>query len=75
MPGTGDGLHSIVSGKDTDAKSSVVLIELKQWSEAKITGKDAVVITWEGGALREKNTPATRPGLTRHYLRILSRIK
>ena len=39
-------------------KNNVVIVELKQWSDAKLSDKDAIVKTFLGGAEREVNHPS-----------------
>jgi len=45
IPQTGKRIDFIVSGKNEDARDVAVLIELKQWQEAKLTKKDGIVST------------------------------
>jgi len=46
IPQTGKRIDFIVSGKNEDARDVAVLIELKQWQEAKLTKKDGIVSTY-----------------------------
>lgn len=46
IPLTSKRIDFIVSGLDEDQKEQVIIIELKQWSSAELTSKDAVVETW-----------------------------
>ncbi|MFV8249867.1 DNA/RNA helicase domain-containing protein [Bdellovibrio bacteriovorus] len=45
IPNSGKRIDFIISGKDKDEKESVVIIELKQWQEAKKTDKPSIVTT------------------------------
>lgn len=58
IPLTSKRVDFILSGKDADNLETAVIVELKQWSDVKITTKDAVVITWLGGYEREVSHPA-----------------
>ncbi len=53
VPQTSKRVDFIVSGYDEVNKPHVVIIELKQWEKLdKVEGKDALVETYTGGALR-----------------------
>jgi DUF2075 family protein len=58
IPQTGKRIDFIISGQDQNNKDSVLLIELKQWSEAKLTNKDSIVETYVGGRLGEHTHPS-----------------
>src|SRR6056297_783168 len=58
IPQTSKRVDFILSGFDEGGHSSVVIVELKQWSEAGITEKDAIVETRLGGAWRETTHPS-----------------
>src|SRR5687767_8346204 len=45
IPRTNNRIDFIVSGQNNIHDEYVVVVELKQWSEVKLTDKDAVVIT------------------------------
>ncbi len=45
IPQSSKRIDFILTGLDKDNKESAILIELKQWQEAKITDKDAVIST------------------------------
>jgi DUF2075 family protein len=45
IPQTGKRIDFILSGQDARRKDQVILIELKQWSEAQLTDKDGLVKT------------------------------
>lgn len=58
IPQTGKRIDFIISGQSEENKDSVILIELKQWSEAKLTSKDSIVETFVGGRLGEHTHPS-----------------
>ncbi len=58
IPQTGKRIDFIISGQNEDSKDSVILIELKQWSEAKLTSKDSIVETFVGGRIGEHTHPS-----------------
>jgi DUF2075 family protein len=58
IPQTGKRIDFIISGQDENNKDSVLLIELKQWSEAKLTNKDSIVETYVGGRVGEHTHPS-----------------
>lgn len=58
IPQTGKRIDFIISGQDENNKDSVLLIELKQWSEAKLTNKDSIVETYVGGRIGEHTHPS-----------------
>ena len=58
IPQTGKRIDFIISGQNEDSKDSVILIELKQWSEAKLTIKDSIVETFVGGRIGEHTHPS-----------------
>ena len=59
IPTTSKRIDFILTGENRFRDDSVVIIELKQWSEAqKVDGKDGVVKTILGGGLRETTHPS-----------------
>lgn len=58
IPRTGNRIDLIVSGQDENRNDKVVIIELKQWSDAELTSKDGVIKTILGGGLRETTHPS-----------------
>jgi len=59
IPTTSKRIDFILTGENQFMDDSVVIIELKQWSEAqKVDGKDGVVKTVLGGGLRETTHPS-----------------
>lgn len=45
IPQSSKRIDFIITGLDAEEKESAILIELKQWKEAKLTDKDAIVST------------------------------
>lgn len=58
IPQTGKRIDFIISGQNENNKDAVILIELKQWSEAKRTFKDSIVETYVGGRVGEHTHPS-----------------
>ena len=59
IPTTSKRIDFILTGENQFKDDSVVIIELKQWSEAnKVGGKDGIVRTILGGGLRETTHPS-----------------
>jgi DUF2075 family protein len=58
IPLTSKRVDFILSGQNVDKQETAVIVELKQWSEVKVTAKDAVVLTWLGGHEIETSHPA-----------------
>lgn len=58
IPQTAKRIDIILTGLNENNKSAAVIVELKQWSDAKLTGKDAIVKTYLGGGEREVNHPS-----------------
>ena len=58
IPQTAKRIDVVVSGQDEHHREAAIIIELKQWEAAKKTGKDAIVSTFLGGAVRETEHPS-----------------
>lgn len=58
IPQTSKRIDFIMTGTDANDKDMAVLVELKQWSEAELTDKDAIVSTFVGGGKREVSHPS-----------------
>ena len=58
IPQTGKRIDFIISGQSDKQTDSVILIELKQWSEARLTSKDSIVETYVGGRIGEHTHPS-----------------
>ncbi|MEN1600048.1 hypothetical protein AAIG97_34480, partial [Pseudomonas aeruginosa] len=53
IPQTSKRIDITLTGRDESGAKNAVLVELKQWSKASATGKDAIVRTALGNGLRE----------------------
>lgn len=59
IPNTSKRVDFIITGKDGEYKNTAIIVELKQWTEAKLVeGKDGIVQTYTGHALREVAHPS-----------------
>lgn len=59
IPHTSNRIDFLLSGYDKNKKNSIIIIELKQWTHADaVLGKDGVVSTVTGRALREVTHPS-----------------
>ena len=59
IPNTSKRVDFIITGKNEQLKNTGIIIELKQWTEANIvSGKDGIVQTFTGYALREVTHPS-----------------
>ncbi len=58
IPQSSKRIDFLLTGRDAQDRDTAVIVELKQWSEALPTGKDAVVATFLGGAVREVLHPS-----------------
>jgi len=58
IPQTSKRIDIILTGINEHKKSTAVIVELKQWSDAQLTDKDAIVKTYVGGGEREVNHPS-----------------
>lgn len=59
IPQTSKRVDFLISGYDQENKSNVVIIELKQWDKIdSVEGKDALVETYTGNALRQVVHPS-----------------
>jgi uncharacterized protein len=58
VPLTSKRVDFILTGRDEQDCDTAIIVELKQWSDAKLTSKDAIVETWLGGAFREVAHPS-----------------
>ncbi len=59
IPTTSKRIDFILSGRDKLNNDSVIIIELKQWEKVEcVIGKDAIVKTYTGGAIREVTHPS-----------------
>ena len=58
IPLTSKRIDFILTGKNADRQDTAVIVELKQWSSAKLTAKDGIVNTFLGGGERETSHPS-----------------
>ncbi len=59
IPNTSKRIDFMISGKDGELKNTAIIVELKQWTEVDIvSGKDGIVATYTGHALREVAHPS-----------------
>lgn len=58
IPQTSNRIDFILTGKGENGKDYAVIVELKQWSEATLSDKDAVVSSFVGGRVRECTHPS-----------------
>lgn len=58
IPLTNRRVDFILTGKDAARNDTAIIVELKQWSEAEVTDKDAIVRTFLNGSIREVNHPS-----------------
>jgi hypothetical protein len=60
VPQTAKRIDFILTCKDGDRRDTAVIVELKQWTEAKETDRDGIVETFVGGGLHEVPHPSYR---------------
>jgi uncharacterized protein len=58
IPQTSKRIDMILTGLNEYNRSSAVIVELKQWSDARLTDKDAIVESFVGGSMRELTHPS-----------------
>lgn len=59
IPQTSKRVDFLISGYDKDEKGNVVIVELKQWDKIEaVKGKDALVETYTGNAMRQVVHPS-----------------
>ncbi|MES9827410.1 MAG: DNA/RNA helicase domain-containing protein [Candidatus Thiodiazotropha sp.] len=58
IPQTSNRIDFILTGKDRHKTDTVIIVELKQWTDVKRTGKDAIVETCLGKGRHEVNHPS-----------------
>lgn len=58
IPRSSKRVDFILSGRDEHGNENVVLVELKQWSQAEHTEMDGIVRTWFKGNLTETSHPS-----------------
>lgn len=58
IPQTSKRIDMILTGMDAERRKTAVIVELKQWTDAETTDKDAIVSTFLGGTVREVSHPS-----------------
>jgi uncharacterized protein len=59
IPSTSKRIDFLISGKDSNNISGIIIIELKQWDSCNIVDeKDGIVKTYVGGGIREVEHPS-----------------
>lgn len=58
IPQTGKRIDFIITGQNSNNTDCAILVELKQWSEARLTTKDSIVETYVGGRMGEHTHPS-----------------
>lgn len=58
IPQTSNRIDFILTGRDQNKTDTAIIVELKQWSDARQTDKDAIVETYLGKGVREVNHPS-----------------
>lgn len=58
IPLTNNRIDFILTGKDENKKDTAIIVELKQWTEAKVTEKDGLVSTYLRKGERETPHPS-----------------
>ena len=54
LPQSSKRIDFVITGEDADARSKVVIVELKQWSESRRSEKDAIIWARRGGSAGER---------------------
>lgn len=57
LPRTSKRIDFVITGEDASARSKVVIVELKQWSESRRSEKDGIVWARRGGQTAEREGP------------------
>jgi|SRR6476661_134496 len=58
LPYSGLRIDFVLTGQDDAGTDKAIIIELKQWSEAKATDEDGIVATFIGRGIQEVNHPS-----------------
>jgi hypothetical protein len=58
VPPTAKRIDFVLTGRSAENRQTAIIIELKQWTEAGLTPKDAIVKTFLGGAEVETQHPS-----------------
>jgi DUF2075 family protein/DNA replication protein DnaC len=57
LPQTAKRIDFVITGEDAAARSKVIIVELKQWSESRRSEKDGIVWARRGGHAGEREGP------------------
>lgn len=57
LPQTSKRIDFVITGEDASARSKVIIVELKQWSESRVSEKDGIVWARRGGRTGEREGP------------------
>ena len=57
LPQSSKRIDFVITGEDAHARTKVVIVELKQWSESRRSEKDAIVWARRGGARANARAP------------------
>lgn len=57
LPQSAKRIDFVIAGEDDQARSAVIIVELKQWSESRRSEKDAIVWARRGGRTGEREGP------------------
>lgn len=57
LPQSSKRIDFVIAGEDEQARSAVIIIELKQWSESRRSEKDAIIWARRGGRTGEREGP------------------
>lgn len=58
IPPHGKRIDFMLSGRNADNRENIIIVELKQWSEAQATDRDAIVTTRFSGGQTQTNHPS-----------------
>ena len=56
IPQTSKRIDFILSGSSEDSRPNLIIVELKQWSEAKLGVQDGIIIARRGGPMEREGT-------------------
>ncbi len=68
IPATSKRIDFVIAGHDDDKNEHFVIVELKQWEEAKKTDKEDIVVTRINGAPRETTHPSYQAWSYRQFM-------
>jgi hypothetical protein len=57
LPQTSKRIDFVITGEDANARSKVIIVELKQWSESRRSDKDGIIWARRGGQSGEREGP------------------